>query len=84
MYSMDLRFLPTSDLEETFEFLACYAQGRCLDEGTTLVMLDSLNTFVEEPNPVHNDNVQSQNQQRLDDHVSGIAAASPPIKRKRC
>ena len=52
MYSMDLRFLPTSDLEETFEFLACYAQGQCLDQGTKLVILDSLNTFVNEPDPV--------------------------------
>ena len=81
VYSKDLRFLPTSDLEETFEFLACYAQGRCLDEGTKLVMLESLNTFVNEPNPVQNAYSKFQGQQQLDNHVSKVAA--PQIKRRK-
>jgi hypothetical protein len=83
VYSKDLRFLPTSDLEETFEFLACYAQGRCLDEGTKLVMLESLNTFVNEPNPVQNAYSTFQGQQQLDNHVSKVAAANPQIKRRK-
>ena len=74
VYSKDLRFLPTSDLEETFEFLACYAQGRCLDEGTKLVMLDSLNTFVNEPDPVETTYSTFQDQKELDSHVSRVAA----------
>lgn len=69
VYSKDLRYLPTSDLEETFEFLACYAQGRCHDQGTKLVMLDALNTFVHEPDPVETTYLTFQDQKELDDHV---------------
>ena len=100
IYSKDLRFLPTADLEETFEFLACYAQGQCRDEATKLVMLDSLNTFVDEPNPMettyftfqdqrelddHVSNVAAANQQKeLTDHASRVAAANPQPKRRKC
>ncbi len=63
--------------------LACYAQGRCLDEGTKLVMLESLNTFVNEPNPVHTAYSKFQGQQQLDNHVSRVAAANPQIKRRK-
>jgi hypothetical protein len=87
MYSKDLRSLPTSDLEETLEFLACYAQGRCFDQGTKLVMLDSLNTFVDEPDPVETTYFTFQDQKALDDHVAAlgdhVAAEIPSRQGKR-
>lgn len=46
VYSQDLRFLPTADLEETLEFMACVAHEDGLDAGTKMVVLDALNTFL--------------------------------------
>ncbi len=46
VYSRDLRFLPTADLEETLEFMACVAHDDGLDAGTKMVVLDALNTFL--------------------------------------
>jgi hypothetical protein len=68
MYSKDLRFLPTSDLEETFEFLSCVAQGVAIDDATKLVVLDALNTFVGEPDSVRNAYFSFANQKELDLH----------------
>lgn len=73
VYSKDLRYLPTSDLEETFEFLACYAQGSRLDEATRMVMLDSLNTFVGEPDAKENPYMAFQDQKELNDHIISIS-----------
>lgn len=68
MYSKDLRFLPTSDLEETFEFLSCVAQGFAIDDATKLVVLDALNTFVGEPDSVRNAYISFANQNELNLH----------------
>ncbi len=39
--------MPTSDLEETLEFLSCVAHTDAgLDSATQMVILDSLNTFI--------------------------------------
>jgi hypothetical protein len=47
IYSRDIRYLPTSNLEETLEFLSCVAQTDAgLDPATRMVILDSLNTFI--------------------------------------
>jgi hypothetical protein len=46
VYSQDLRYLPTAELEETLEFMACVAHDDGLDAGTKMVVLDALNTFV--------------------------------------
>lgn len=68
VYSKDLRFLPTSDLEETFEFLSCVAHGSAIDDALKLIVLDALNTFVGEPNSVSNTYKSFQNQKELDLH----------------
>jgi hypothetical protein len=69
MYSRDIRFLPTSDLEESFEVMACVSQG-AMDAGTKMVVLDALATFVGE-NETQGRNYQSfRNQQELEDHCS--------------
>jgi hypothetical protein len=80
VYSKDLRFLPTSDLEETLEFLACVAHGSALDDATKLVVLDSLNTFVEEPDSISNTYAGFANQKDLDTHCAQVAENQ---KRKR-
>jgi hypothetical protein len=77
VYSRDIRFMPTSDLEETFEFLACYAQGPCRDEATKMVMLDSLNTFVDEPDPKENPYLAFKDQRDLDNHCQHAFRYSP-------
>lgn len=69
----DTKYLPTADLEETFDFLACYAQGSRLDEATRMVMLDSLNTFVGEPDAKENPYIAFQDQKELDRHIITIS-----------
>jgi hypothetical protein len=70
VYSKDLRYLPTSGLEEAFEFLACVAQGEDLDDATKMVLLDALNTFTEEPESVGRNYTSFENQQALDAHLT--------------
>ncbi len=69
VYSKDLRYLPTSDLEETLEFLACVAHGAALDDATKMVILDALNTFDEDPESVGHEYTSFENQLALDAHL---------------
>ena len=69
VYSKDLRYLPTSDLEETLEFLACVAHGAALDGATKMVILDALNTFTEDPQSVGREYSGFKNQAALDHHL---------------
>ena len=69
VYSNDLRYLPTDNLEETLEFLACVAHGAALDGATKLVILDALNTFVEDPQSVGREYTGFENQAALDHHL---------------
>ena len=70
VYSKDLRYLPTDDLEETLEFLACVAHGAALDGATKMVILDALNTFTEDPQSVGREYTGFENQAELDHHLS--------------
>ncbi len=70
VYSKDLRYLPTDDLEETLEFLACVAHGAALDGATKMVILDALNTFTEDPESVGRQYTGFENQAELDHHLS--------------
>ena len=70
VYSKDLRYLPTDDLEETLEFLACVAHGAALDGATKMVILDALNTFTEDPESVGREYTGFENQAELDNHLS--------------
>ena len=70
VYSKDLRYLPTDDLEETLEFLACVAHGAALDGATKMVILDALNTFTEDPDSVGREYTGFENQAELDKHLS--------------
>lgn len=69
VYSKDLRYLPTDDLEETLEFLACVAHGAALDGATKMVILDALNTFIEDPQSVGREYSGFKNQAALDHHL---------------
>ena len=69
VYSKDLRYLPTSDLEETLEFLACVAHGAALDGATKMVILDALNTFTEDPQSAGRQYTGFENQAGLDHHL---------------
>ena len=69
VYSKDLRYLPTSDLEETLEFLACVAHGAALDGATKMVILDALNTFDEDPKSNGREYSSFENQLALDAHL---------------
>ncbi len=69
VYSKDLRYLPTSDLEETLEFLACVAHGAALDGATKMVILDALNTFDEDPKSNGREYTSFENQLALDAHL---------------
>jgi hypothetical protein len=73
VYSKDLRYLPTSDLEETLEFLACVAHGEALDGATKMVILDALNTFDQEPESMGRNYTAFENQLALDAHLNGCA-----------
>lgn len=78
VYSKDLRYLPTSDLEETLEFLACVAHGAALDGATKLVILDALNTFDQESESIsHSNYFCFENQLTLDAHLSSINGCAP-------
>ena len=78
VYSKDLRYLPTSDLEETLEFLACVAHGAALDGATKLVILDALNTFDQESESISHSNYFSfENQLTLDAHLNSINGCAP-------
>ena len=70
VYSKDLRYLPTSGLEETLEFLACVAHGEDLDEATQMVLLDALNTFTDDPQSVGHNYTGFENQPALDAHLT--------------
>ena len=70
VYSTDLRYLPTDELEETLEFLACVAHGAALDGATKMVILDALNTFTEDPESVGREYTGFENQAELDNHLS--------------
>ena len=72
VYSKDLRYLPTDDLEETLEFLACVAHGAALDGATKMVLLDSLQTFVGEPESRGRQYTSFENQHALDAHLASI------------
>lgn len=72
VYSKDLRYLPTVDLEETLEFLACVAHGTALDGATKMVLLDSLQTFVGEPESNGRQYTSFENQLALDTHLASI------------
>lgn len=69
MYSRDLRYLPTSDLEESFEVMSCVAHGE-LDAAKKMVILDALSTFVDEPEVVDRAYESMRNQAELDRHCS--------------
>ena len=72
VYSNDLRYLPTSDLEETLEFLACVAHGAALDGATKMVILDALNTFDQDPESNGREYTSFENQLALDAHLASI------------
>jgi hypothetical protein len=72
VYSKDLRYLPTVDLEETLEFLACFAHGAELDDATKMVLLDALNTFDQEPVSHGREYTAFENQRALDSHLTSI------------
>jgi hypothetical protein len=69
MYSRDIRFLPTSDLEESFEVMACVSQG-AMDAGTKMVVLDALATFVGEKETPGRIYKSFLNQEELEHHCS--------------
>ena len=69
VYSKDLRYLPTGDLEETLEFLACIAHGAALDGATKMVVLDALNTFDQDPDSIRHQYEGFENQIVLDNHL---------------
>ncbi len=69
VYSNDLRYLPTDNLEETLEFLACVAHGAALDGATKMVILDALNTFTEDPQSAGRQYTGFENQAGLDHHL---------------
>lgn len=69
VYSKDLRYLPCNDLEQTLEFLACVAHGAALDGATKMVILDALNTFIEDPQSVGREYIGFENQAELDNHL---------------
>ena len=72
VYSKDLRYLPTDDLEETLEFLACFAHGAKLDGATKMVILDALNTFIDDPKSIGREYTSFENQDALDAHLSSL------------
>ena len=67
MYSKDMRFLPTSDMEESFEVMACMSQG-AFDATNKMVVLDALSTFVGESETDGRKYVSFRNQEELDKH----------------
>ena len=69
VYSKDLRYLPTDNLEETLEFMACVAHGAALDGATKMVILDALNTFTEDPQSAGRQYTGFENQAGLDHHL---------------
>ena len=69
MYSRDMRFLPTSDMEESFEVMACVSQG-ALDAASKMVVLDGLSTFVGESEAEGRRYVSFRDQEALDKHCS--------------
>ena len=69
IYSKDLRYMPTSDMEESFEVMSCIAHGR-LDATMKMVVLDALSTFVNESEPVNRNYKSFKNQAELDMHCS--------------
>lgn len=86
MLSGLLRDLPVEDLESMFEFLSAISHNT-LDEGTTLLLLECLQTFVPWNNPgvlhdftlISSDTIAQKrgyslfdSQQALDDHISGL------------
>jgi len=71
MFSRDLRYLPTSDLEESFEVMSCIAHGG-LDAAKKMVVLDALRTFVGECEPLGRAYQSFQNQAELNHHCSDI------------
>ncbi len=72
VYSKDLRYLPTGDLEETLEFLACVAHGTALDGATKMVLLEALQTFVGEPESHGRQYTSFENQFALDAHLASL------------
>ena len=72
VYSKDLRYLPTDDLEETLEFLACVAHGAALDGATKMVILDALNTFNEDPESIGHKYTGFADQRALDAHLTSV------------
>lgn len=72
VYSKDLRYLPTDDLEETLEFLACVAHGAELDDATKMVILYALNTFDQDPMSNGREYTAFENQRALDSHLTSI------------
>ena len=72
VYSKDLRYLPTDDLEETLEFLACVAHGAALDDATKMVILYALNTFDEDPKSNGREYTAFENQPALDSHLTSM------------
>ena len=72
VYSKDLRYLPTSGLEEALEFLACVAHGEALDGATKMVILDALNTFDQDPESNGREYTSFANQFALDAHLASI------------
>jgi hypothetical protein len=72
VYSKDLRYLPTDDLEETLEFLACVAHGAALDDATKMVILYALNTFDEDPKSNGREYTSFENQHALEAHLASM------------
>ena len=72
VYSKDLRYLPTDDLEETLEFLACVAHGAELDDATKMVILHALNTFDQDPVSNGREYTAFENQPALDSHLTSM------------
>jgi hypothetical protein len=82
MYSKDMRYLPTSDMEESFEVMACVAQGT-LDAAKKMVILDALNTFVDECKPKDRNYKSFKDQGELDMHCSHAVNGCDVFRSKR-
>ena len=72
VYSTDLRYLPTNELEETLEFMACVAHGAALDDATKMVILHALNTFDEDPKSNGREYTSFENQHALEAHLASM------------
>ena len=97
MLSGLLRDLPIQDLESMFEFLSAISHDE-MDEGTRLLLLECLQTFVPWKNPgelddftlISSDQLARErgyslfdSQEALDDHISNLCSKHMEGRKKR-